>query len=60
MNSFYIKFTGPCFVMVAKDMMTVYAPYCRDHDDAIALLGKVTTVLTPFTLMLGSSNIHGM
>ncbi|KAK2154175.1 hypothetical protein LSH36_275g08005 [Paralvinella palmiformis] len=31
---------GPCFVEVKDEMKRVYAPYCRNHDDVLALLTK--------------------
>lgn len=32
---------GVCFVILAEDMKTAFAPYCRNHDQVITLLEKV-------------------
>lgn len=34
-------FTGECFMEHSSDLHAAYATYCRNHDDAIALLEKV-------------------
>lgn len=33
---------GPCFVHLAEEMKQAYGPYCKNHDDVITLLEKVT------------------
>jgi hypothetical protein len=33
-------FLGPCFLEFAPKMTNAYAPYCRNHDDVMALLEK--------------------
>ncbi|CAH1786582.1 unnamed protein product [Owenia fusiformis] len=34
------QLTGCCFSWLIEDMKSVYAPYCRNHDDVLALLEK--------------------
>ena len=34
-------FAGACFVDFSEEMTIVYGKYCRNHDEAIAFLGKV-------------------
>ena len=38
-------FSGKSFVDMKEDLKRVCAPYCRNHDDAIALLEKVHITL---------------
>lgn len=35
---------GPCFTQLCEDMKNAYAPYCRNHDEVIAVLEKVNIV----------------
>ncbi|XP_013387330.1 dynamin-binding protein [Lingula anatina] len=39
-KEFYEQVLGNCFVQIAEDMKHVYALYCRNHDDVLALLEK--------------------
>ena len=38
---FGLIFSGPCFTQLCDDMKNAYAPYCRNHDEVIAILEKV-------------------
>ena len=33
---------GESFILLKEDMKKVYAPYCRNHDDVLALLSRVS------------------
>ena len=35
---------GKCFVDLSEEIKDVYAVYCRNHDDAISLMEKVTLI----------------
>ena len=39
---------GSTFVALAEDMKNTYAPYCRHHDDVIAVMEKVGVFLLLF------------
>ena len=36
--------SGKCFVDLSEEIKDVYAVYCRNHDDAISLMEKVTLI----------------
>ena len=40
-QAFHWPLPGTSFTTLKEDMKKVYAPYCRNHDDALALLAKV-------------------
>ena len=41
----FLLIPGESFVTLKEDMKKVYAPYCRNHDDVIAMLEKVSLYL---------------
>ncbi|PIK42374.1 putative dynamin-binding protein isoform X2 [Apostichopus japonicus] len=44
------QFIGECFMEHSSDLHSAYATYCRNHDDAIALLEKASQTALCFTL----------
>ena len=42
-----LSFVGKCFVAVSEEMKIVYAHYCKNHDDATALMEKVEITFPP-------------
>ena len=47
---YFVSFmlAGSTFVALAEDMKNTYAPYCRHHDDVIAVMEKVGVILLSF------------
>ena len=57
-NSASTSFLGTSFCALKDDMTKVYAPYCRNHDDAIGLLEKVCSIVLISMHFIFSLRIH--